>query len=156
MKKLIAVFCIVGLFIMLSSGAFGADENKGSSSVKQSAQNVRPPKGSMPMNRNIAFIAGSITKIDATVPGSVKVEIVNDADGKSHLVDIGPGTNILKVVDAADLKAGDKAKIVARKADDKEIALSVVTGNLKEMQMTKPPAPGQVRAPIMKKDQTKK
>jgi hypothetical protein len=106
------------------------------------------------MDKNIAFISGSISKIDTAIPGSIKVEVLNDADGKSHLVEIGTSTNILKVVEAGELKSGDKARIVARKMGDKEMALSIVTGKLKEI--PRPPAPANIRAPLMKKDQTKK
>ncbi len=155
MKKLVAVFCMAALFTMLLGSAFGADENKGASPAQQPAQMMRPSRGATPMDRNIAFISGSISNIDMTAPESVKVEMLNDADGKSHIVEIGVGTNILKVVEVEDLKAGDKARIVARKAGDKEIALSVVTGKLKEMQMPRPPAPV-VPASTVKKDQIKK
>ena len=156
MKKLVAVFCMAALSIMLLSPAFGADENKGASNAPQSAERMRPPQGPMPMDKNIAFISGSISKIDATVPESVKVEVLNDVDGKSHIVEIGMGTNILKVVEIGELKAGDKARVVARRSGDKEIALSIVTGKLKEMQMPRPPAQAQGTAPMAEKDQTKK
>ena len=155
MKKLVAIFYMAALSAMLLGGAFGADENKGTSNAQQLAERMRPPQKPMPMDKNIAFISGSISKIDATVPESVKVEVLNDADGKSHIVEIGTGTNILKVVEVGELKAGDKARVVARKTDDKEIALSIVTGKLKEMRMPRPSAPV-VPAPIVKKDQTKK
>ena len=154
MKKLVAVFCMAALSTMLLGGAFGADENKGASPAQQPAGMARPSERPMPMDRNnIAFISGSISKIDATVPESVKLEVVNDVDGKSHVVEIGTSTNILKVVEVGELKAGDKARVVARRAGDKEIALSVVTGKLKEM--PRPPAPV-VPAPMVTKDQTKK
>ncbi len=153
MKKLVAVFCMAALSTMLLGDAFGADENKGASGTQQPAQSLRPPKRAMPMNKNIAFISGSISKIDTTVPENVKVEVLNDVDGKSHVVEIGTGTNILKVVEVGELKAGDKARIVARRTGDKEIAISVVTGKLKEM--PRPPAPI-APTPMVKKDQTKK
>lgn len=153
MKKLVVVFCIAAFSTMLLGDAFGADENKGALPAQQPAQSLRPPRGAMPMNKNIAFISGSISKIDTTIPESVKVEMLNNADGKSHVVEIGTGTNILKVVEVGELKAGDKARIVTRKAGDKEIALSVVTGNLKEMH--RPPAPI-APVPMVNKDQTKK
>ncbi len=153
MKKLVAVFCMAALSAMLLGGAFGADENKSAVPAQQPAERMRPPERPMPMDRSIAFISGSISKIDAAVPGSVKVELINDVDGKSHVVEIGTATNILKVVEVGDLKAGDKARVVARKIGDKEIALSVVTGKLKEM--SRPPAPV-VPASIVTKDQTKK
>ena len=155
MKKLVAVFCMAALSVMLTGGAFGADENKGAAPAQQPAQSMRPPQGSMPIDKNIAFISGTISKIDATIPENVKIEVLNDVDGKNHLVEIGMSTNILKVIEVGELKAGDKARVVARKADDKEIALSVVTGKLKEMRMPRPPvsaAPVQV----INKEQTKK
>ena len=149
MKRLVAVFCMTALSVMLTGGAFGADEAKSAAPTQPPAERMRP----MPMDRNVAFIAGSISKIDSTSPENIKVEIVNDMDGKSHVVQLGASTNILKVVDIVDLKAGDKARIVARKDGDKEIALSVVTGKLKEM--PRPPAP-MAPAPIANKEQTKK
>jgi len=155
MKKLVAIFCMAALSIMLLSPSFGAEENKGASTTQQSVVRMRPPQGAMPMDKNIAFISGTISKIDATVPENVKVEVLNDADGKSHVVDIGSGTNILKVVEIGEIKAGDKARVVARRSGDKETALSIVTGKLKEMQMPRPTEPI-VPAPIIKNDQTKK
>lgn len=155
MKKLVAVFCMAALSTMLSGGAFGADENKSVSPTQQPVERMRPPQRPMPIDRNVIFISGSISKIDTTVPENVKVEVLNDVDGKSHIVEVGVGTNILKVVEAGDLKAGDKARIVARRAGDKEIALSVVTGKLKEIPMPRPPTPP-VPAPLTKNDQTKK
>jgi len=156
MRKLAAVFCMAALSIMLLSGAFGADENKGASKAQQPAQSLRPPQGSMQTDKNIVFISGAISKIDATASESVKLEVLNDVDGKSHVVEIGAGTNILKVVEVGELKAGDKARVVTRRTGDKEIAISVVTGKLKEMQMPRPPALSQRTAPMAEKDQTKK
>ena len=156
MKKLVAVFCMAGLSTMLLGGAFGADENKSASPAQQQpVERMRPPQGAMPIDKNIAFISGSISKIDATVPENVKVEVFNDVDGKSHVVEIGIGTNILKVAGAGELKVGDKARVVARKAGDKEIALSIVTGKLKELHMPRPAAPPAL-TPMENKAQTKK
>ncbi|MFA5256097.1 MAG: hypothetical protein WC419_05330 [Candidatus Omnitrophota bacterium] len=137
MKKLTAIFCMAAVSVMLLGPVYSADENKAASAMQRS----RPG--------NIAFISGSISKIDTAVPGSVKLEVINEVDGKSHIVEIGTNTNILKAVDIEDLKAGDKARVVARKADDKEIALSVVTGKLKEI-MTPRPRARTVPAPIKK------
>lgn len=152
MRKLVAVFCMASLSIMLLGGAFGADENKGASNAQRPAERMRPPQGAMLMDNSIAFISGSISKVDTTAPESVKVEMINDADGKSHVIEIGVGTNILKGIEAGELKAGDKARIVARRAGDKEIALNIVTGKLTKM--PRPSAPI-VPAPIVKKDKTK-
>ncbi|MCX5665732.1 MAG: hypothetical protein NT036_01590 [Candidatus Omnitrophica bacterium] len=137
MRKLVSVFCVAALFIVLSGSAFGADENKAQSAGSQ----PRP----MIMDKNIAFVSGTISKIDTTAPEGVKLEVSNDVDGKNHVVEIGPGTNVLKVIEVGELKVGDKARIVARKTGDKETAISVVTGKLKELP-----------APITPKDQTKK
>ncbi len=137
MKKLVAVFCVAALFIALSGDTFGADEKK--------AQTPRIAPRPMMMDKNIAFVSGTISKIDATAPESIKLEVLNDVDGKNHLVEIAPGTNVLKVIEVGELKVGDKARIVARKTGDKETAISIVTGKLKEMP-----------APMAAKDQTKK
>jgi len=155
MRKLSVIFFVASLPLMLLSPAFGADENKGAPNTQQVAEKMRPPRGPMTMDKNISFISGSISNIDATVPESVKVEVINDADGKSHIVELGVGANILKVIEVGELKAGDKARVVTRRVGDKEIALSVVTGKLKEVRMPKPPAPI-MPAPMVNEDQTKK
>lgn len=137
MKKLVVLFCIVALSVVFVSSSFAAAQKKDAAPTTQQTPDKKPMP---PINRNIDFISGTISKIDAAVPGSVKVEIINDADNKAHVVEIGAATNILKVIDAADLKAGDKARIVAKQSDGKELALSVVTGNLKETRMPGSPA----------------
>ena len=153
MRRLVTVFCVAALSIMLLSPAFCADENKGASAAKQPAENIKTPQRFMPINKDIAFLSGSISKVDSTAPESIKVEVLNDVDGKSHIVEIGATTNILKVVEAKELKAGDKARVVARKTGDKEIAISIVTGKLKEM--PRPPA-ATVQSAIAEKDKIKK
>lgn len=155
MRKMAVIFCVTSLSMIFLVGAFCADENRDTADPQQPEKQIRPPQRTIPMNKNIAFISGSISSIDATTPGNTKLEVFNDADGKSHIVEVGADANILKVIEIGELKAGDKARIVARKMGDKEVSLSVVTGILKKTRELKNSA-RPVPEPMVKKDQIKK
>lgn len=151
MKKLFVVVFAVMVSCLFLNSAYGAE-------VKKPAAPQTPPAmpARRPMPQNILFVAGSISKIDTSVPGSTKVEITNDFDNKAHVIELPPTTNILKSIDITELKVGDKARIMARKADDKEIALNVVTGNLKELPRPKAMPPAEAAKPGTKQEQIKK
>lgn len=104
-------------------------------------------------NRNFVFILGSVSKIDAADPDNVKIELTNDADNTTHAIEITPATNILKVIDTTDLKIGEKVRVMARKAENKEVAMSIVTGKMKLPPRPKglPPSAQPVKEPPVKK-----
>jgi hypothetical protein len=103
------------------------------------------------MGGGFSFLMGTISKIDTSMPGSVKIEMINDVDGKGRIFELGPASNIIKVIDVADLKPGDKARVMLRKVEDKDIAISVITGKMIEMPRPAPAAqkPSSAGAPAM-------
>ena len=132
MKKVFFVICIALLCLGVAAFAYAADATSKAAKPAAAKAQAKRPMSPM-MDRNFVFILGSITKIDATDPNNVKIEVINEPDNKAHVIEVGPATNILKVIEVADLKAGEKVRIMARKVDNKELAMSVVTGKLKEM-----------------------
>lgn len=114
-----------------------------------------PTAASRARHPNMIFLMGSISKIDTSDPANTKIEIVNDADQKTHLLELGPRPNIAKLIDVTELKTGERTRIVARKVNGKEMAVSVVTGKLRQSPMQKPglklPA-----VPTPQKEKTKK
>lgn len=160
MKKVFFVIFIALMVLSVAGLAYAADA--ASKTAKPAAAPAKmPAKRTMQpqMDRNFMFILGSITKIDTTDPNNVKVEVINEADNTNHVVEVGPASNILKVIEVTDLQAGEKVRIMARKVDNKELAMSVVTGKLKEMPRMRPaqtPAQAMTPVPAAKQPETKK
>lgn len=147
MKKL-SILAIVLLFSFVSLSAYCAEP------VKKAPMN---PPINRPMASgagNMVFIMGSISKIDTSDPNNAKLTVVNDADKKAHVLELGPRPNIAKLIDISELKEGEKTRIVARAVNDKEIAVSVVTGKIR---LPAAPKAGLTPAkPAAQKEQTKK
>ena len=140
MKRAFLVICTTVVLLSMTALVNCAGESKQATKPAAATTTIKRPM--LPkIDRNFAFIAGAISKIDMTVPNNVKIEIINEADGKSHIVEVGPAANILKVIDVAELKTGERVRIMAKKTDNKETAMSIVTGKFKEMPRTKPAAP---------------
>ena len=76
---------------------------------------------------------------DMTDPANVKLEVKNEADNTTHIVELTPTTNVMKATDVSELKAGDNVRVMARKVDNKEVAMNVMFGKIKK------PAPRPVR-----------
>ena len=135
MRKTLSILCILSLAIAtISYCAEEPDQSPKAATVTTTAKKPMLPQ----VDRNFVFILGSISKVDTSDPNNTKIEVMNEADNKNHVIEIGPATNVLKVIDAADLKTGEKVRVMARKADDKEVALSVVTGKIKMAPRPKP------------------
>lgn len=91
-----------------------------------------------PMPRaNFSMLYGAITRIDTADPANVKLEIKNEADNTVHIVDVTPATNVTKATDISELKTGENVRIMARKSDNREVAMGVMFGKIKRL----PPRP---------------
>ncbi len=93
---------------------------------------------------NFVIVFGAITKIDTSDQAKTKLEVKSDMDGASHIVEITPWTNVTKVTDVGELKAGDTVRIMARKVDNSEVAMTVVFGKIRNIyapRATTPAAP---------------
>ncbi len=86
-----------------------------------------------PRRSNFVVIFGSVTKIDKTDPAKPKLEVKSDIDNKIHIVDVTPWTNITKVTDVSELKAGDTVRVMVRKVEGRELAMTVVFGKIKNI-----------------------
>jgi hypothetical protein len=96
------------------------------------------PGKAMP-RANFNMLYGTITKIDTSDPANVKLEVKNEADNTTHTVELTPATNVTKVTDISELKTGENVRVMARKVDDKEVAMGVMFGKIRK------PAPRPVR-----------
>ena len=125
MKKL-SILAIVLLFSFVSLSAYCAEPVKKAPLMNPPINRPRPSGAG-----NMVFILGSISKIDTSDPNNAKLTVVNDSDKKTHVLELGPRPNIAKLIDISELKEGEKTRIVARAVNDKEIAVSVVTGKIR-------------------------
>jgi hypothetical protein len=82
---------------------------------------------------NFTMIFGNIANIDTTDPAKPKLEVKSDIDGSVHKVDLTPWTNITKITNISELKTGDTVRIMARRAEDAEVAMTVVFGNIRNV-----------------------
>jgi len=141
MKKSLLAICIVALVIGFADIAHCADtagQKKASPAVTAPVKKPMPP-----VKSNMLFLTGTISNIDTTIPDNTKIELLSDSDGKSHVVELNRTTNIVKVMNASELKTGEKVKVMARKLDDKAVAMSIITGKIEELPRPKQPSPMQ-------------
>ena len=143
MKRLFIVLVIFAFCMTLEAfDACAQGETKAAKPAPAPAK--APAQPAVPAQRmpraNFAIITGSITKIDTADPNNVKLEVVNDADKTTHTVAVTPWTNITKVTDITELKAGDTVRIMSRKVDENEVAMGVMFGKIKKIA---PAAPAQ-------------
>ena len=140
MKK-IGVFCLVMLFSFELTGlALAADQK---AAVKAPIVTQGPGARRL-MHPNFGIITGSIVKIDNSDPAKPEIEIKSDADNQVHVIGLTPYTNVTKVTDISELKAGEAIRVMARKVDDKEVALTIMFGKFK----APPMRPRSMQAPV--------
>jgi Cu/Ag efflux protein CusF len=89
---------------------------------------------------NFTIIFGSITKIDNSDPTKPRLEVKSDMDGASHVIDLTPWTNVTKVTDVSELKPGETVRIMARKVENNEVAMTVVFGKIRNIYAPRPAA----------------
>ena len=86
-----------------------------------------------PARPNFAMLVGTVTKIDKSDPAQPVVEVKDERDGQIHEVEIVSTTNVTKVTTISELKAGDAVRVMAKKVDDKEVAMGIMFGNFKTL-----------------------
>lgn len=83
-----------------------------------------------------SMIAGKVESVNSSDPANVRITIKNDKDGSSHTFTVMPWTNITKSAEISELKAGEAVRVMARKTQDKEVAMGIMFGKM----ATPPPA----------------
>ncbi len=132
-KVLLAVLVAVSIFTVFSL-SFAAEAKKPAVAAQPAATKQLPKPA-------FAMVSGTVLKIDASDPANMKLEVKNDADNTTHVISVSPMTQITKATDITELKTGDAVRVMARKADDKEIAMGIVFGKLAARPMPKPVTP---------------
>ena len=143
---ILAIFCIAGF-------AMAADEAKNTVPavpVKAPANAIQQ----MPPRPEFSMISGKIESIDSSDPANVKITVKNDKDATSRTLTVMPWTNITKSAEVSELKAGEIVRVMARKTQDKEIAMGIMFGKINMPPPPRQVSPGQAATPL--KGQTKK
>ena len=107
----------------------------------------------MPPKSEFSMITGKVENVDSSDPANVKITVKNDKDGSSRTLAVMPWTNITKSSDISELKTGEAVRVMARKAQDKEIAMGIMFGKMPTPprgQMPSPQAATQVKGPAKK------
>ncbi|MFH1996511.1 MAG: hypothetical protein ABIJ27_05880 [Candidatus Omnitrophota bacterium] len=78
-------------------------------------------------------IFGVVENIDSSDPANLKIRVRSDVDGKAYDLGLSPWTNITKVTDLSELKNGDTVRVMSKKFDGKDVAMTVVFGNVKQV-----------------------
>ena len=133
------ILAVVFVVLALSAVSFAADQKV----QAPIATKATPPARPVPPNANFGMIAGTVESIDNTDPANIKITVKNDSDGAIRTVTVTPWTNITKVTDASELKAGEQVRMMTRKVEDKDVAMGIMFGKLKTMPAPRPvpPAP---------------
>ena len=141
--KKVCIFCLVSvLALALACTALAADQKVAANKPAKASQGAVPPKMApvIPpmaprgaMNPNFNMMMGVVSNIDMTDPAKVKLEVKNERDNKVHSIEVIPATNVTKVTEISEVKVGDTVRIMARKVDDKEVAMGVMFGKFKKL-----------------------
>lgn len=155
MKKAFLVLIAVVFCVTLTGLAFAAEAEKTAKPVVKSAAPADMPQGMRQapgMRASFAMIPGTITKIDNSDPANVKIEVKSDADNQTHVITLTPWTNISKMTDVSELKTGEAVRIMARKTEDKVVAMQVLFGKFQNIPAPRPMGEGMARPgrPIQK------
>ncbi len=158
MKKVFGLASAAIFIFVSTSTIFAANSTATSSQAKAAPTVVKTAVGQKavdtkrPMRSNFVMMLGSVSKIDASNPASIKVEVKDDRDGQVHIVEVTPATNVTKVTTVSELKAGDAVRVMARKVEDKEVAMGIMFGNFKALTPPAklPPAQAKPVAPAQK------
>jgi Cu/Ag efflux protein CusF len=136
---ILLVFC-ASSFVMAADDAKKAQTPVVNKAVPVMAGNpARPMQTPRP---EFSMITGKVEKIDSSDPANTKITVKNDKDGTSRTLVVMPWTNITKSAEISELKTGETVRVMARKADDKEIAMGIMFGKINM------PPPRQVPPPV--------
>ena len=154
MKKSYNLSTIIALALIFTPAAFAANQaidtprTKEGPMLPKAAPGQRPVAPRTATKSNFSMVLGTVSKIDASDPANVKLEIKDERDSQARVIEVNPATNITKTTDISELKAGDTVRIIARKIDNKEVALGVMFGKLSKM--PPPKAPVKTMQPVAK------
>lgn len=138
-----ALVLVLSLGILLSACGMAVAEDK-AAAKKSLAATTAPVKPRLP-RANFGMISGSLVKIDNSDPAKAKIEVKDAADGKVKTIEVTQFTNIVRGIDLSELKSGEEVKIMARKSDDKDIAMNIMCGKMNRPAMAARPA---IKAPL--------
>ena len=145
----LAVFCT-------ASFAVAADTAKKTAPVAPAAPGVTVANTTRQMapRPEFSMIAGKVESIDTSDPANVKLTVKNDKDGTSRVLTVMPWTNITKSAEISELKTGEAVRVMARKTQDKEVAMGIMFGKMPAPPQRQVPPPqvavAQTKAPVKK------
>ena len=133
-RNMLAIILTVTMILSVTGNVFAADAKKPAAPAAPQGPRPMPPKPAFSM------IAGTISKIDTTDPANVKIELQNEADKTTRVISVTPMTNITKITDVSELKAGDAVRVMSKKSDTGEVAMGIMFGKLAARPMPRPAA----------------
>ncbi len=133
MKKII-ILSVAAVFCLVCAGISAAAEKDTAEQVASGGATmaVKTMPGKVMPRANFSMLYGTVTKIDNSDPANVKLEVKNEADNTSHTVELTAATNVTKVTDISELKTGENVRVMARKIDNKEVAMGVMFGKIRK------------------------
>ncbi len=126
MRKIISVFILTAVLFYLGAEGFAAEERP-----------ARPAAAATPLKPAFAMVFGEVTKIDKSDPARPAIEVKGDVDGKVRRIELTPATSVTKLTDISELKEGDTVRVMARRVDNKEVAISVMFSKFKKAKIWK-------------------
>ncbi len=147
-KKAFAVSLIIAFVALIFTSVSFAAVKKAATAPAPAIQKVAtaPAMPAAP-KANFGMLAGTVSSVDNKDPANIKLLIKSDADGSVHTVFVTPGTNVTKVTDVSELKPGEPVRMMTRKIDDKDMAMGIMFGKVKN---PVPPAAKAVMPPAAK------
>lgn len=127
MKKTI-IFSVAMIFCFVCAGILTAAER----GEAEAPVTVKTAPGKVNPRANFSLLYGTVTKIDTSDPANVKLEVKNEADNTTHTVELTAATNVTKMTDISELKTGENVRVMARKIDNKEVAMGVMFGKIRK------------------------
>lgn len=134
--KRVVIYLFISAFVFALSASSEAQQASKKIALKSTAAAAKAPEvrvGGQTARPTFAVLFGSVTKIDTADPAKTKLEIKSEADGTTHTVELTPWTNVTKVTDVSELKSGDNVRLMTRVIDDKEVAMTVVFGKIRNI-----------------------
>ena len=157
MIKKVLVLAVLAVFCA-ASFAMAADTAKKTAPVAAAAPGMTAGNTARPMppKSEFSMISGKVEKVDSSDPANVKITVKNDKDGASHVLTVMPWTNITKSSEISELKTGEAVRVMARKTQDKEMAMGIMFGKMPTPPPQRQMPPQQAAAPVQAKGPVKK
>lgn len=119
----LAVFCAASL-------AMAADDAKKTPPVTAAAAKDAAGRQMQYPKPEFTMITGTVEKIDTSDPANIRVTVKSDKDQTSRTLTVMPWTNITKSAEITELKQGEAVRVMARKSQDKEVAMGIMFGKM--------------------------